>query len=312
MNARIIRGVNRLSPQDRVSIVFCLVEGTSVRSTCRITGFSKGTVLKFLEEIGEVCEDCHDHHARGLRSERVQCDEIWSFCYAKDKNLPDHMRGEPGVGSVWTWTALDSDSKFMIGWYLGDRDAECAGCFMYDLSKRLGNRVQLTTDGHKVYERAVQDAFGWQVDYAMLVKRYGEPREKEARYSPCECIGAIKVPISGRPIPEDISTSHVERSNLSMRMGMRRFTRLTNGFSKKFNNLRAAVALYMMHYNFCRVHKILRATPAMEIGLADLVQELEELVGLLEAGESAALAAGALKRGHYRPRRIVLAVDLSG
>lgn len=294
--------MNRLSTSDRVRILACLVEGTSVRSTCRITGFAKGTVLKFLEEIGEVCEAYHDQHARGLRSERIQADEIWSFCYAKEKNLPDHMRGEEGVGSVWTWTALDSDSKFMVSWYLGDRDAECAGRFMYDLSKRLGNRVQLTTDGHRVYERAVQDAFGWDVDYAMLVKQYGEPRDKEARYSPCECIGAIKVPISGRPIVEDISTSHVERSNLSMRMGMRRFTRLTNAFSKKFNNLRAAVALYMMHYNFCRVHKTLRVTPAMEIGLADHVWELDELVALLEAQELAPIGTKANKRGPYKGR----------
>lgn len=292
--------MNRLTTADRVRIVACLIEGSSIRATCRMTGFAKGTVLKLLEEIGDVCEQYHDEHARNLKATRVQCDEIWSFCYSKDKNIPDSRRGEPGVGSVWTWTAIDSESKFMCGWYLGDRDAECAARFMYDLSKRLGNRVQLTTDGHKVYERAVMDAFGWAVDYAMLVKQYGEPREKDQRYSPCECIGAIKVPISGRPIDGYISTSHVERSNLTMRMGMRRFTRLTNGFSKKFANLRAAVALHMMHYNFCRVHQTLRVTPAMEIGLADHVWELDELVALLECREMAVIGTEKNKRGSYR------------
>ncbi|MBS0187249.1 MAG: IS1 family transposase [Planctomycetes bacterium] len=293
---------NVLSVAERKQIVACLVEGTSIRATSRMTGFSKDTILKFLVEIGEVCESYHDENVRSVKAKRVQCDEIWSFCYAKDKNVPESMRGQPGVGDVWTWTALDSESKLMVSWYIGDRDAECAGRFMLDLSRRLAGRCQLTTDGHRVYERAVEDAFGWAVDYAMLVKQYGEPREKEQRYSPCECIGAIKVPISGRPIRGYISTSHVERSNLTMRMGMRRFTRLTNAFSKKLANLRAAVALHFMHYNFCRVHQTLRVTPAMEAGLSKHIWDLEELVELLTAKESEAVAAGALKRGPYGPR----------
>lgn len=298
----IIASMNRLTNADRTRILACLVEGTSVRATCRITGFAKATVLKLLLEIGEVCEAFHDATARGLRSERIQADEIWSFCYAKDKNLPDHMRGQPDVGSVWTWTALDSDSKFMVSWYVGSRDAKCATRFMHDLAGRLGNRVQLTTDGHAVYERAVESAFGWNVDYAMLVKHYGNPRDGEARYSPCECLGADKVPVIGQPVMEDICTSHVERSNLSMRMGMRRFTRLTNGFSKKMANLRAAVALYMVHYNFCRIHKTLRVTPAMEIGLVKRVWDLSDLVALLEGQEKAVVGTTENKRGPYRPK----------
>lgn len=190
----------------------------------------------------------------------------------------------------------------MVSWYVGDRYAQCATRFMHELAGRLGNRVQPTTDGHGVYERAVQSAFGWNVDYAQLVKQYGEPRETEGRYSPCECIGAKKMPVVGRPIPEDICTSHVERANLSMRMGMRRFTRLTNGFSKKLANLRAAVALYMVHYNFCRVHKTLRVTPAMEAGISDHVWELSELVSLLESEEKALVGTAENRRGPYRQK----------
>lgn len=292
--------MNKLAQNMRVRIVSALVEGCSIRSTCRMTGAAKGTVLKLLLDIGEACEAFHDANVRGLQCERVQADEIWSFCYAKDRNLPASMRGKPGVGSVWTWTALDADSKMIVSWYVGDRDAECATRFMHDLAGRIVNRCQLTTDGHAVYERAVTSAFGWDVDYAMLVKQYGAPRDTEARYSPCECLGAIKVPMIGRPHAEDICTSHVERSNLSMRMGMRRFTRLTNGFSKKLANLRAAVALYMFHYNWCRVHQTLRVTPAMEAGLAGKVWDLEDLIGLLESVEAAKIRRGDLKRGPYR------------
>jgi len=294
--------MKRLVPADRVRIVAALVEGNSLRAITWMTGVSVNTVMKLLAELGEVCEDYHDAHVRGLRSERIQADEIWAFCYAKDKNLPEHMRGQPGVGSVWTWTAIDADSKLMVSWMVGDRDAECAGRFMQDLAGRLGNRCQLTTDGHGVYERAVVDAFGWNVDYAQLIKEYGESREKESRYSPCECIGTKKIPVIGRPIKEDVSTSFVERANLTMRMGMRRFTRLTNGFSKKVDNHRAAVAIHFMHYNFCRVHKTLRVTPAMESGLANHVWELAELIGLLEARERAVIGTAGNKRGPYRPR----------
>lgn len=295
--------MNRLSTADRVRILSALVEGNSLRSVSRMTGFSVNTAMKFVADFGPICEEYHDEHVRNVQSKRVQCDEIWAFCYAKDKNLPDRMRGTEGVGSVWTWTALDSDSKLMVSWMVGDRDAECAGRFMQDLSERLAGRCQLTTDGHAVYERAVQDAFGWQVDYAMLVKIYGEPRQKEARYSPCECLGAKVVRISGRPETKHISTSHVERQNLTMRMGMRRFTRLTNGFSKKLANHRAAVAIHFMHYNFCRIHKTLRVTPAIQAGLAKHVWELEELVGLMEAKERATVGTDANKRGPYRKAR---------
>lgn len=292
--------MNTLPSDKRIAILAALVEGNSLRSISRMVGVSVNTVMKFVADFGPVCEEYHDAHVRSVNAKRVQCDEIWAFCYAKDKNLPAHMRGQPGVGSVWTWTALDAESKLMISWMVGDRDAECAGRFMLDLSDRLAGRCQLTTDGHQVYERAVQDAFGWQIDYAMLVKLYGEPRDKEARYSPCECIGTRTVRISGRPEAAHISTSHVERQNLTMRMGMRRFTRLTNGFSKKLANHRAAVAIHFMHYNFCRIHKTLRVTPAMEAGLSNLVWELSELVALLEAKERATVGTEANKRGPYR------------
>jgi IS1 family transposase len=294
--------MNLLPQNKRVQIVASLVEGNSLRATARMTGVSFNTVLKFVADFGPVCEEYHDHHVRGVNAKRIQADEIWAFCYSKDKNVPASMRGQPGIGSVWTWTAIDADSKLMVSWLVGDRDAECAGYFMKDLSQRLAGRCQLTTDGHRVYEWAVQNAFGWQVDYAMLVKMYGEPREKEQRYSPCECIGTKVVRISGRPESAHISTSYAERANLTMRMGMRRFTRLTNGFSKKLANHRAAVAIHFMHYNFCRVHKTLRVTPAMEAGLADHVWELSELVGLLESREMALVGTEENKRGPYRKR----------
>lgn len=289
--------INILPTTKRVQIVSALVEGNSMRSVSRMTGCSINTIMKFVADFGMVCAEYYHEHVVDVDAKRVQADEIWAFCYAKDKNLPASMRGEPGVGSVWTWTALDQDSKLIVSWYVGDRDAECASRFMKDLARRLLGRVQLTTDGHRVYEQAVENAFGWNVDYAMLVKQYGEPREKEARYSPCECIGAVKVPISGRPNAADICTSHVERQNLTMRMGMRRFTRLTNGFSKKLANHCAAVAIHFLHYNFARVHKTLRVTPAMEAGLADHVWTMEELVGLMEAREKAVIGTVGNKRG---------------
>lgn len=294
--------MNILPIEKRVAILSALVEGNSMRSVSRMTGVSINTVMKFVADFGEVCEAYHDAHVRGVQSKRVQADEIWAFCYAKEKNVPASMRGQEGVGSVWTWTAIDADSKLMVSWMVGDRDAECAGRFMKDLSDRIEGRCQLTTDGHQVYERAVADAFGWQIDYAMLVKLYGENREKESRYSPCECIGTRVVRISGRPESKHISTSFAERANLTMRMGMRRFTRLTNGFSKKLANHRAAVAIHFMHYNFARVHKTLRVTPAMQAGLSDHVWELSELVTLLEKREMAIVGTDENKRGPYKRR----------
>ncbi len=298
----ILFSMNTLPIAKRVQIVAALVEGNSMRSVSRMVGCSINTVMKFVADFGPVCEAFHDETVRNVSAERVQADEIWAFCYAKDKNLPASMRGQPGVGSVWTWTAIDADTKLMISWMVGDRDAECACRFMLDLSRRISGRCQLTTDGHRVYERAVEDAFGWNVDYAQIVKHYGEPREKESRYSPCECIGTTRTKIIGRPVDEDVSTSIVERQNLTMRMGMRRFTRLTNGFSKKLANHRAAVAIHFAFYNFCRVHKTLRVTPAMEAGLTDHVWEVAELVGMLEARERAAVGTEANKRGPYQKR----------
>lgn len=298
-----INDMNRLTNADRVRIVACLIEGNSIRSTCRITGFAKGTVLKLLAEIGPVCEAFHDCAVRNLRAERVQADEIWSFCYAKERNVPESMRDTPGVGSVWTWKAIDSDSKLLIAWHLGDRDADNAREFMLNLAGRLLTRVQLTTDGHGSYPSAVWEAFGSDIDYAQLIKTYGAGRDTEARYSPAVCTGTFTLPRCGSPIPKDISTSHIERSNLTLRMTQRRFTRLTNAFSKKFANLCSAVALYAVHYNYCRVHQTLRVTPAMEAGLTDHVWTLAELVGLMEAEEMAVVGTDENKRGPYYKRR---------
>lgn len=243
-------------------------------------GVGKHTVLRLLEDAGCVCAAYHDAMVRGLRVSRVQCDEIWSFVYGKDKNITLEQ-ANAGAGSVWTWTALDADSKLIITYMLGDRGAGTAMAFMQDLASRLETRIQLTTDGHRVYADAVENAFGSEIDYAMLVKLYGASNETESRYSPATCIGCRTGVLSGKPDPKHISTSYVERQNLSMRMGMRRFTRLTNGFSKKVENHGHQVALYFFHYNFCRVHKTLRVTPAMEAGLTDHVWSLEELCALL-------------------------------
>ena len=252
-----------------------------MRSTSRMIDVSINTVVKLLVNIGAACARYHNENVRGLTCRRVQADEIWSFCYAKDKNVPAAMKGRPGVGSVWTWSAIDADSKLIVSWLVGSRDAGYAHEFMQDVASRLANRVQLSTDGLRLYLEAVEDAFGSAVDYAQLVKIYGEAPESEKRYSPAECIGTRKIEISGSPDPDHISTSYAERVNLTMRMSMRRFTRLTNGFSKKVENLEAAFALFAMHYNFCRIHKTLRVTPAMAAGLSDHPWDLEELVGLL-------------------------------
>jgi IS1 family transposase len=299
-------GMNRLTTTDRTRIVACLVEGVSVRATCRITGFAKGTVLGLLADLGEACERFHDDRVRGLRAERVQCDEVWAYCYSKEKNVPEGMRDKKGVGSVWTWKALDTDSKLLIGWHIGGRGQSDATQFMLDLAGRITTRIQLTTDGHGVYPQAVWESFGTDIDFAQLIKTYGAPRESEARYSPAICTGSFTSVRCGCPIPRDICTSHVERSNLNLRMNQRRWTRLTNGFSKKFENLCAAMALYAVHYNFCRVHQTLRVTPAMEAGLTDHVWTLAELVGLLEAEESSVIGTAENKRGQYKRNRNAL------
>ncbi len=286
--------MNLLDTATRVRVVAALVEGNSVRATCRMTGVAKGTVLKLLADLGRACRDFHDANVRGLTSKRVQCDEIWAFCGAKDKNVPAAKKGQPGIGSIWTWTAIDADSKLIAGYHVGTRDAGCAYEFMTDLASRLSNRVQLTTDGHKAYLSAVAGAFGSEIDYAMLVKLYGDVPPEAARYSPAKCVGAELTPITGKPEMKHVSTSFVERQNLTMRMSMRRFTRLTNGFSKKAENLEHAIALHFMHYNFCRVHQTLRVTPAMAAGISDHVWTLEELIALLP--KPAVAAWGSKKR----------------
>jgi IS1 family transposase len=274
--------MNRLTNEKRTAVIKCLCEGLGIRATVRMTGVSKNTIVKLLTEIGTACSDFQDKIFRNLKCKRIQCDEIWSFCYAKDKNVPKDKRGKFGFGDIWTWTAICPDTKIIPSWRVGGRNAWHAQHFMYDLAERLANRIQLTTDGHRVYLQAVEGAFGNEVDYAMLVKLYGDaPRDKEARYSPAECISCRAVPIVGEPDHEHISTSYVERHNLTMRMTMRRFTRLTNAFSKKLDNHIAALSLYFMYYNFCRVHQTLRVTPAMEAGLSDHVWNVEEIVALL-------------------------------
>ncbi len=275
--------MNRLSIGKRSQVIAALVEGTSINATCRMTGAAKHTVLKLLKDLGCAAANYHDDHVRNLRARRVQCDEIWAFVYAKQKNVSLEQM-QQGAGDVWTWTAIDAETKLIISYTLGDRGAGTAYAFMQDLASRLTNRIQLTTDGHRVYADAVEDAFGADIDYAMLVKIYGASNDTaESRYSPATCIGCRTGVLAGKPDPQHISTSFVERQNLSMRMGMRRFTRLTNGFSKKLENHGHAVALYFMHYNFCRVHKTLRVTPAMEAGLTDHVWTMEELISILDS-----------------------------
>jgi IS1 family transposase len=256
------------------------VEGNSIRATCRMTGFAKGTVLKLLAELGNACAAYHQAHVRDVHARRIQCDEIWSFVGAKQKNVSEEKMNQ-GCGDVWTWTAIDADSKLIISYLVGQRGAEWAYSFMEDVASRIASRVQITTDGHRAYVDAIEGVFGMDCDYAMLIKLYGSASNVDTRYSPGECIGVEKKIWTGNPDPRHISTSFVERQNLTMRMSMRRFTRLTNAFSKKIENHEAAIALHFMYYNFCRVHKTLRVTPAMESGLSSHVWEIEELVALL-------------------------------
>jgi IS1 family transposase len=276
--------MNQLTNEKRVRVIAALVEGNSIRSTVRMTGVAKNTVVKLLCDIGQACERYHDKIMVNLPCKRLQVDEIWTFCYAKEKNLPEAFKGQFGYGDVWTWTAIDADTKLIPQWLVGLRDAEWANAFISDLAYRLRNRVQLTSDGLKCYLNAVEEAFGGDIDYATLVKTYGKPPEEEVshRYSPSDVVGCQLAVIQGNPDPRHISTSYVERQNLTMRMSMRRFTRLTNGFSKKVENLGYAVALYFTYYNFCRIHQTLRVTPAMEAKIADHVWELDELVGLID------------------------------
>jgi IS1 family transposase len=277
-----IRGMNKLSSAKRVAVVAALVEGNSIRATVRMTGVAKNTVAKLLVDLGRACAAFQSEALVNLKCRRIQCDEIWSFVYAKERNADPAMKAAGTAGDVWTWTAMDADTKLMVSWLVGGRDAGYATEFMEDVASRLATRVQVTTDGLKLYLEAVEGAFGMNVDFAQLVKIYGEAPEGQRRYSPAEVTGCRREVVAGNPDPAHISTSYVERQNLTMRMGMRRFTRLTNGFSKKVENLEAAVALHYMHYNFARVHQSLRVTPAMEAGVADHVWTLADIVALLD------------------------------
>jgi IS1 family transposase len=275
--------MNRLDIAQRAKIIHCLVEGNSIRATVRLTGAAKNTVTKLLVAIGGKCRQFHDSRVRHVSAQRVQADELWSFVGAKAKNVPDEKK-DSGMGDVWTWVAIDAQSKLVLSYLCGGRDAEWAYQVMEDLASRLTMRVQITSDGHRAYAEAVEGPFGMDVDYAMLIKLYGTPMEKyDTRYSPSGLIGTRTAVLSGNPDPRHISTSFSERQNLTVRMSNRRFTRLTNGFSKKLENHRHSVALHYAYYNFCRVHQTLRVTPAMEAKLTDHVWSLEELISQLDS-----------------------------
>lgn len=280
--ASIIMDMNKLSIERRAQIIACLVEGNSVRATCRLTHSSKDAVLKLVADAGEACLEYQRANLRGLTTKRIQCDEIWSFVYAKAKNVPAEYQGQFGKGDVWTWTAIDADTKLVPCWLVGTRGPQAAITFMRDVASRLTNRVQLTTDGYHCYLNAVNDAFPQEIDYAMLVKMYGTDPMGEKRYSPSICLSAESRVIRGNPDREHINTSYVERQNLNMRMGMRRFTRLTNAFSKKVENHAHAIALFYMYYNFARIHQTLKTeTPAMAAGVSDHVWSMEEIAALI-------------------------------
>jgi len=274
--------MNRLSTEKRVQILRCLVEGNSIRSTVRITGAAKNTVVKLLFDAGKACAEYQNKTLRNLNCNRLQIDEIWSFCYSKQKNVPDKFQGQFGFGDVWTFTAIDAETKLVPCWLVGDQNYYTASIFLKDLASRLANRIQLTTDGHNMYLSTVDDAFGTNVDFAQLIKIYGKNPDGEKRYSPSNFIESITKSIQGNPDRKNISTSYVERQNLTMRMSMRRFTRLTNAFSKKVENLGHAVALHFMDYNFCRIHQSLDVTPAMEAKVTDRLWDVSDIVKIID------------------------------
>ena len=289
--------MNRLSREKQKMILSLLVEGISERAISRTVDVSPNTVSKLLVDAGNACANFHDKAVRGVKSKRVQCDEVWSFCNAKQKNVESAKAAPQEAGDVWNWAALDSDSKLIISYTVGDRSGATALEFMHDLKDRLANRVQLTTDGHGAYLNAVEDTFGADIDYAQLVKLYGEDSQKAKRYSPAKFNGALKNRISGNPKRRSISTSHVERHNLTIRMSLRRFTRLTNAFSKKIEHHIHSLSLYFVYYNFCRIHKTLQVPPAMEAGLTARLWEIEGIVDLIEAERPKPK-----KRGPYKKR----------
>lgn len=294
-----VLGMNKLDIKTRSQILHMLCEGQSIRATTRVMGMSKNTVAKLLSDAGAVCAEYQDQALRNLTSKRVQVDEIWSFTYAKQKNVAIAKAAPEGAGDTWTWTAIDADTKLVMSWLVGGRDSEYAMGFMDDLAKRLANRVQLTSDGHRAYLEAIEGALGGDIDYAMLIKLYGaSPDSAKGRYSPAECTGIKKNRIEGPPDLAHVSTSFAERQNLTMRMHMRRFTRLTNGFSKKVEAHANAVALHFMYYNFVRIHATLRITPAMAAGVTGKLWEIGDIVALIEANE----AKTPLVRGPYKKR----------
>jgi IS1 family transposase len=281
--------MNRLNLNERAQIIRCLIEGNSIRSTARMTGAARNTITTMLVALGKATSDYQDRVLRNLTPARIECDEIWSFCYAKAKNVPEQHVGEYGYGDVWTWTAIDPDTKLVPAWLVGTRESDNAYAFIADLGSRIGHRVQITTDGHRDYIPAIETVFGGEADYAQLIKTYGVEVSEDAsptarRYSPNKVTAQEVHVMSGNPDPELISTSYVERNNLTMRMNMRRFTRLTNGFSKKVANHAAMVSLHFMAYNFARTHGSLgkNETPAMAAGVADHVWTVQEIAGLLD------------------------------
>ena len=286
--------MNKMRRDKQARIIHCLNEGVSLRATARLCDVAYNSVLKLLPQIGMACAEYQDSVLTGLNCKRLQVDECWSFCYAKEKNVPAEKKGQFGFGDVWTWVAIDAGTKLVPSFLIGRRDLQSARMFIDDLAGRLSSRIQLTTDGLRVYVNAVEEAFGSEIDYAMLSKVYAASQE-ETRYSPAEIVGCERTRVMGGPDPRYISTSYVERQNLGMRMGMRRFTRLTNGFSKKLENHAYAVALYFMYYNFAKVHGTLRVTPAMEAGVSDHVWSIEEITALIPEPV-------ATKRGPYKKR----------
>jgi IS1 family transposase len=278
----ILTGMKQLTKEQRCAVIRCLVDGCSIAASRRISGVSKNTIQKLTRDLGEACLEFQDKVLRKLTCKRVECDEIWNFCYCKDKNVPDEMQGEPGIGSMWTWTAMCAETKLLFAWQLGARDAANAYRFMASVSDRLTHRVQLTTDGNRVYLDAVENYFGANVDYAQLIKLYGTAEAKaELRYSPGKCLGARKQTVTGEPDWKYISTAYAERQNLNIRMQNRRYTRLTNAFSKKADMLAYSIAIMFMYHNFVRIHQTLRSTPAMKAGITDHKWSIEEMVDLL-------------------------------
>ncbi len=283
--------MNKLDRNARAQALQMMSEGISLRSITRLTGISRTTLHKLLEDAGQAFSEYQDRTLMNLKCKKIQVDEAWAFCYAKQKNVPLAKAAPEGAGDIWTWVGLDADSKLALSWHVGGRDSDAAMIFMDDLAKRLASRVQLTSDGHKAYLEAVEGAFGSDIDYAMLVKVYGPALEGQRRYSPAECIGAVKHRVEGNPDPKYVSTSFAERQNLNIRMGNRRMTRLTNAFSKKAANHAHMMAIYFMHYNFVRIHQTLKVTPAMAVGVTKRLWEMSDMVAVLEAWETEKKAA---------------------